>query len=82
MVIDLITKGEIELEFENSIESSELDSFVNFFFGFGYNFNHKISLEFRYNNSRKIYASSNVINLNDRAAFNNFSLKIGYNFLK
>lgn len=47
----------------------DIDSSYNFFFGLGYEFNKKISLEFRYDSNRPI--------TNDE--IKNISLKIGYN---
>ncbi|MFY7671485.1 outer membrane beta-barrel protein [Tenacibaculum sp. MEBiC06402] len=55
-----------------------INTTTNYFIGVGYELNNKFSLEFRYNTPRDL---SRFSGLPSETKFNNYSLKLGYNFL-
>lgn len=75
--LDLVLNG--EFNFDNSFSAKISNTPENYFLGLGYNFNNKLSLEFRYNSPRSIVPP--LFSFNGPNNFNNASLKLGYNFL-
>lgn len=75
IIFSSVINGKINFNDSTSIEIKD-DALINYFLGLGYDFNNKLSLEFRYNSPRDLtlfYSGANN--------FNNASLKLGYNFL-
>ncbi len=70
--IDIVLNDKL---FIDSINNGSIQNSVNYFFGLGYEFNKKVSVEIRYNTFKILGRSNGKIN------FNNTSLMFGYNLL-
>ena len=71
--LDNILSGEINF---NNSSIQELGTLVNYFLGFGYNYKNKYTIELRVNTPRDLTR----LNANNTVNYNDFSLKLGYNF--